>query len=709
MTDQMASTNWVLLCTILVLLMQVGFLWLESGLVRQKSKINVAVKNVADFCVSAAVFWALGFGVMFGVSSAGFFGATDFLFEGSSVNAWDQVFFFFQLAFCGTAVTIVSGAIAERASFRGYIIIALICSALVYPVFGHWAWGGLLTGVPTGWLEKIGFIDFAGSTVVHGIGGWVALAAAIVVGPRLGRFGRNKTIVAHDMSMSIAGAFVLWIGWFGFNGGSVLALDSSVPGVLLNTLMAPAAGGLAGLSISWILQGRPNVGDLINGVLAGLVAVTANCHIVVIQEAFVIGAVGGAVCYAGCRLLERLKIDDAVSAVPVHLVAGIWGTLAVALYGDVAAFGEGVSRVDQFAIQLIGVASAGAYSLAVALPLLWIARQFGLLRVAARDELEGLNISEHAIASPMQVLLKEMEQQARHGDFTKPVKVDQDGDVSLFARGYNRVLKRVASEQAEKDRVLNDLQEAMARAETANIAKSQFLANVSHELRTPLNAILGFSQLINQNADEKGLSAEDKEYLQIVQDSGSHLLGLIVQVLKYTDIESDKLDLNESDFSLAAAVNDVIYKFSDRIKNAGVDLKCDFELVPNLYGDPEAVGQIFVNLISNALKHSQVGQTVAVQIFATSDGRINLVVADDGSGIAAEKLAAIFEPFNQGVPDNSLDKPDGLGLGLAIAKRLADMHGAELFLQSRQGQGTQVTLRFPPERTTRKTEAYQVA
>ena len=699
MTDQLISKNWVLLCTILVLLMQVGFLWLETGLIRQKSKVNVAVKNMADFCVSAAVFWAFGFGLMFGLSQYGLFGFSSFWFQGSTVDAWDQIFFFFQMAFCGTAVTIVSGAIAERVTFRGYILTAFICSAIVYPVFGHWAWGGLLLGTPTGWLEQMGFIDFAGSTVVHGIGGWVALAAAIVVGPRLGRFGRRDNVIRpHDLALAMAGSFILWIGWFGFNGGSVLALDNSVPGILLNTLMAPAAGGIAGLSISWLAHGRPQVTDLVNGVLAGLVAITANCHIVTIQEAFVIGAIGGGICYYTCQLLAYVRIDDAVSAVPVHLAAGIWGTLAVALFGDLSAFGPGIGRLDQFLIQFVGVASAGGYALGVTLPLLWVAHKLGLMRVSPRDEVSGLNISEHDAVSPVQELLQQMEHQARHGDFSQPVRVPADTEASVLAGGYNRVLNRVMREQNEKSRMLKDLDAARLRAESANIAKSQFLSNVSHELRTPLNAIIGFSQVINAGAAESALSPDEREYLNTIQDSSTHLLSLITQVLKFTDIEANKLDLTETEFTLAEVLGDALTFNKTRIDRDKLNVVREFDGSLILRGDRDAVYQICLNILSNAIKSSPPGGMLRIGALATSDGSYDLVFSDSGPGLSAAKLARVMDPFDQGLEHGNLDKPDGLGLGLPIAQRLAQLHGGAVTLQSMEGQGCTVIVRFPPER-----------
>ncbi len=244
---QSIDTIWVLICTILVILMQAGFTCLESGMVRAKNSINVAVKNVMDFCVAGLGFWLVGFGLMFGASAAGFFGLSGFAFQSGGANAsagmaWVMVFFFFQLAFCSTATTIVAGAVAERMSFRGYLITAAVLSMAIYPVFGHWAWGGILAGEAAGWLELRGFIDFAGSTVVHSIGGWIALAAILVMGARIGRFGPDGgRIEPHDMPMATLGMFLLWIGWFGFNGGSTLALDASVPFILVHTMLAAAA------------------------------------------------------------------------------------------------------------------------------------------------------------------------------------------------------------------------------------------------------------------------------------------------------------------------------------------------------------------------------------------------------------------------------------------------------------------------------------
>lgn len=339
------NTIWLLVCTVLVLLMQAGFACLETGLVRAKNSINVAVKNVADFCVASLAFWAVGFGIMFGATAGGIFGTSFFFFDtgpfdGTSA-AWLMAFFFFQLAFCGTATTIVSGAVAERMSFRGYLITAAVLSACIYPFFGHWAWGGFAIDTQMGWLQDLGFVDFAGSTVVHSIGGWVALAAVLIIGPRIGQFDdRKSTSESHNTPVAVFGMFLLWVGWFGFNGGSTLALDVSVPHIMVHTLIAAAAGGVTAMALTWSRRGAPNAVDTLNGVLAGLVAITASAHVVSIGTAMIIGGLGAVAALACQVLLRRLRIDDAVGAVPVHLAAGIWGTLAVALLGDASLWGN---------------------------------------------------------------------------------------------------------------------------------------------------------------------------------------------------------------------------------------------------------------------------------------------------------------------------------------------------------------------------------
>ena len=299
--------------------MQAGFLMLETGLSRLKNSINVAIKNLIDYLVGSFFFFIFGFGIMFGASFNGIFG-TDLFYLENINSGQEYAFFLFQLAFMGTAATIVSGAIAERVKFHAYIIASVMISVLIYPVFGHWAWGG-------GWIQNLGFIDFAGSTVVHSVGGWVALAGVIVVGPRLDKFDKDGTprkISGCDLPASVLGVFILWFGWFGFNGGSTLALTDLVPKILVNTSIAASSGGFSAIFISWMIHKKPSI----NGTLGGLVAITASCNLVSPISSLLIGLGSGIVVILIAYIMEYfLKLDDVVGAFPVHGACGIFGTL----------------------------------------------------------------------------------------------------------------------------------------------------------------------------------------------------------------------------------------------------------------------------------------------------------------------------------------------------------------------------------------------
>jgi Amt family ammonium transporter len=389
---------WILLCSALVFLMQGGFLCLESGLTRRKNSVNVAIKNLADFCLATVVFWTVGFGLMFGLTNSGLVGGSGFLPEFASRSFFEGSFFIFQVMFCGAAVTIMSGAVAERMHFISYLIVALLVSGFIYPVFGHWAWAGLDTGDTNGWLNSMGFVDFAGSTVVHSVGGWMALSVLIIIGPRRGRFSEDGTpnrIAPSNLTIATFGALLLFVGWLGFNGGSTLALSSQVVPILINTLLAASVGAISAAVLGYAVQNRLNVTQFINGCLGGLVAITANCYCVSAVSAVLIGLVGGMIVIGTEQLLEHYRIDDAVGAIPVHLGAGIWGTLAVGLYGDLEILGTGLGRVEQIEVQLLGVVSCGVWTVGVSYCVLRVVNRFLPLRVSAEQEDIGLNLAEH--------------------------------------------------------------------------------------------------------------------------------------------------------------------------------------------------------------------------------------------------------------------------------------------------------------------------
>jgi ammonium transporter len=437
---------WLLLCAALVLLMQAGFTALESGLVRSKNSVHVAIKNFANFLVAASLFWLFGFGLMFGAGEGGLLGTTSFLFDSDS--AFLVAFFLFQLGFIGTATTLISGAVAERMRFGGYLVLATFVAAVTYPVFGHWAWGdaNIAEGIAgsDGWLKQLGFIDFAGSTVVHSVGGWVALAAIIVIGPRIGRFGGGAVpIRGHDLPVTTLGVFILWVGWYGFNGGSTYGFTDEVPAVILNTTLAATFGGLVGLVLTWWLDARPDVVTIMNGSLAGLVGITASANLMTPWQAALIGGIAAVAMQAVSLGLERLQIDDAVGAVPVHLGAGIWGTLAVGLLGDVNAFPTTTSRLEQTGIQLVGIGACFVWAFGLGFVVLSLIDKRFPFRIDRAGELTGLNIAEHGATTEIADLLGDMDEQRRSGDFAQPVRVEPHTEVGQIAAEYNRVLEAI--------------------------------------------------------------------------------------------------------------------------------------------------------------------------------------------------------------------------------------------------------------------------
>ncbi len=710
--------SWLLVCTLFVLMMQAGFVCLETGNVRAKNSVNVALKNIADFCLSSIIFWIFGFGLMFGATYYGFFGTSGFFFEMSNVDipgvspASAGAFFFFQLAFCATATTIVSGAVAERMTLLGYLVTAAILSGFIYPVFGHWAWGGLPLGNADGWLAGIGFVDFAGSTVVHSVGGWVALAAIMVIGARAGRFDEKRPIEGHDLSIAALGVMFLWIGWFGFNGGSTLAFNDAVPGILVNTLLAAAAGGMAGLIGSWGCWGRPAVGHTMNGVLAGLVAITAGAHAVDTASAVLVGIIGGLVCMAAAELLERLKIDDAVAAVPVHLAAGIWGTLAVAIFGDLEILGTGLSRSAQLLAQATGIAVAGAYAFSIGYLTLRVLAAFMPLRVRPRAEQIGLNVAEHGYSSALIDLLGEMHLQERQGDFSSSVLVEPHTEAGLFAEQYNKVRQRFNAEVRKREQTANALEEAKTEAELANATKSQFLASMSHELRTPLNAIIGFSDLIHKETFGPVGNPQYKEYIGDVLGAGKHLLGIINDILDLSKIEANKMELYDEELCVADILEECCRVVSAKANEENIKLHCaPTEHLPALRADARVLRQILLNLLSNAIKFTGAGGEVRLSAELEADGRIAISVTDTGIGISLDNIKRAMAPFGQIADEKSQYIPDGTGLGLPLTRALVELHDGTFVIKSKPDEGTTVTARFPETRVLIKSQekAFSVA
>ena len=400
---------WTLVAAILVFLMQAGFALVETGFTRAKNAANIMMKNLMDFAVGSLAFYVLGAALMFGASkAAGWFGwgGLGMPSLGAGEGVWDWTFLFFQTMFAATAATIVSGAVAERIEFKSYLIYSALVSAVVYPISGHWMWGSLAGESSQGWIEAVGFHDFAGSTVVHSVGGWIALAGAMMLGPRIGKYrhdGKANPIPGHSLVLGTLGVLLLWIGWFGFNPGSYTAGIGSIGRVAMTTNLAACAGTIAALVTAWIIMKKPDLTMALNGSLAGLVAITAPCDQVTCNAAIVIGLVAGVLVVLSVFAMDRIHIDDPVGAVSVHCVNGVWGTLAVGLFAAPEALGYGNTMVGLFygggfkylGVQALGAGATCVWAFGTGLAIFFALKKLGILRVSEKTELKGLDVTEH--------------------------------------------------------------------------------------------------------------------------------------------------------------------------------------------------------------------------------------------------------------------------------------------------------------------------
>jgi Amt family ammonium transporter len=419
------DTVWVLLATFLVFFMNLGFAMVESGLCRAKNTVNILAKNFIVFALSTLSFWVIGFGLMFGDGNP-LAGTSGLLFATGADNspavgeAYKGVYsamswagvpfwakFMFQLVFCGTCATIVSGAVAERIKFASFLVFSLVICAVIYPLIGHWIWGA-------GWLASLGFFDFSGSTVIHSAGGWAALAGILLLGPRIGKYspsGKPKPIYGHNMTSATLGVFVLWFGWFGFNPGSTLSANpEALAHIFMTTNLAAVTGILAATVMSWTLQKKPDLSMILNGCLAGLVAITAPCAYVSVPGAAIIGAIAGVLVVLAVFAWDKLKIDDPVGALSVHLVNGVFGTLALGLFADKSVTAKIGTDSDllsnglflgggfrQLGIQALGVVSVAGFVFVVSIAVWFVIKKVMGLRVKREEELAGLDISEHGM------------------------------------------------------------------------------------------------------------------------------------------------------------------------------------------------------------------------------------------------------------------------------------------------------------------------
>ena len=400
MADVSAALDmiWLVVAAALVFFMQAGFAMVETGLTRAKNASNILMKNLMDFSVGALAYWAIGWALMYGESSGGFIGTSQFFLSGAESATYRD--WFFQVVFAATAATIVSGAMAERTQFKGYLLYSIFISGVIYPISGHWIWSG-------GWLAQMGFHDFAGSTVVHSVGAWAAMVGAIILGARRGKYVKVngkvtvKAIQGHSMPLAALGVFILWFGWYGFNAGSTLSgSDSDIAWVATTTTLAAGAGAIAAMFTSWAWFKKPDPSFSLNGALAGLVGITAGTWVINPLGAVIVGIIAGILVVFSVEFFDKvLHIDDPVGAISVHGVVGAWGTIAVGIFGDLDKIGSGLARGAQIGVQALGVVAVFAWVVVTALVLFGVLKAAKVLRVSETEEMQGLDISEHGSES----------------------------------------------------------------------------------------------------------------------------------------------------------------------------------------------------------------------------------------------------------------------------------------------------------------------
>ncbi len=528
---------WISLSAALVFLMQAGFTLLETGSIRKKNTLNVAIKNMSDLVVSILVFYAVGYGLMFGSSASGLAGSDGF-FLTALETPYDHIFFLFQAMFAGTAATIVSGAVAERMQFSGYLVISVCVALFIYPISGHWVWGD------GGWLAEQGFIDFAGSTVVHAVGGWIALAGVIVLGPRTGRFnddGSINPLTGHDLLLTTIGVFLLWFGWFGFNGGSTLEANESIAGILVNTCLAAAAGGVICLLFYLVFKGQVVIEKMLNGILGGLVAITAGCHIVELGGALLIGASGGLVaCFVDSFLLKVCKVDDPVGAIAVHAGAGTWGTLVLAFFASPKAMGH--SMLDQFVVQLTGVFAVGGWSFLLGLLLFVVLHVFNMVRVSAEHEDIGLNVAEHGAKTVWLDTLQAMRHIIEDNDLTRRVEIEKGTEAGEIARMFNSLLEHFSSS-------LKEMQEGAGEVNCSAKQVRQFVEDTHSQLEQQVENTLLMKHQVDELQQQASHILNQSEHAASASNTADAEIGSASQIMTMSMFAINKMSEIVSHFT----------------------------------------------------------------------------------------------------------------------------------------------------------------
>ena len=632
--DQM----WVLICALFVFFMQAGFICYEVGFIRPKNVVSVAIENIITFVIATLSFFAVGYAIMFGPSFHGFFGS-DFWLGSHLQGSASYVIIFFELMFAGTAVTIFSGSMSERTKTKALIISAIIVGALIYPVYGHWVWGNLYVN-QSAWLHQLGFIDFAGATVVHGTAGWIALAGVLVVGPRKGRWdinGRIKNLGRSNIPFAALGTFILWFSWFGFNGGSLMRFDESIGQILMNTNISASAGVLGAVgTVFFILKHRSYMEAIFSGALGGLVAITASSNILEPIQAFFIGLITGVVVILGSALLEKLRIDDAVGAVSIHAFGSISGILLLALFANEEVLSL-PNRWWQLGIQIFGVFINFIWAFGIGYVMFKIIDRFMGLRVTSDEEEQGLNIVEYSDLYSWQQAIKERTYTEITDELYQRIQ-QQNQELKIKSQ------RIMATQEKERDKIARDLHDGVGQL----LAASK----------------IDMGQLKKNLKDDGQL--EQAERIMGLLDNTVDEIRTVIYNLKPIKLEEE--GLLKSIQKLAAQIEKISYlSFSFQI-NSPIPQLGEIEML-NVY-------RIVQESLSNILKHAKADKVI-IKFDKSKNGAYSISIEDNGTGFDKEN---IYE-----------------GMGMTTMLERTKLLGGNLIIRSQPGAGTKIVLEMPYE------------
>lgn len=639
---------------------QVGFLCLETGMVRSKNNINVAVKNLSDLTLVLVCYGLLGHWILTGH----FLNFEHFPATQEPYNTLPS--FFIYALYCATTMTIVSGPVAERMPIRPYLLLGVMVSSLLSPLLVKWIW------TSDGWLNQLGVLDFAGGTLIHASAGSIALACIIIVGPRKGRFDSETFKGSSNLGLSILGCLFLWLGWLGFNAGSFNNYHELTAHVIWITLLSGALGG--GLYLAWTLvTGHAIIVErFINCILAALVSITAAPHLINSMQALLFSLAGIASYLAISKALEKMKLDDAIDAIGVHLGAGITGSLMLPLFFTQSSFSS----------QLLMITVVCVLSFITSYVTLIIMKKLGVaIRISPKEEETGLNVVEHNASSDLYELIKLMSYHQKTGDLSSGISTDPNTEAGLIAEHYGQTVKTIEKTQKA-------LEEQTRKAKQANEAKSEFLANMSHEIRTPMNGVLGMAQVLETTQ----LDTDQKSMVSTIRNSGQLLMSIINDILDFSKIENGKLQLNLVTCNLLALLTSTLQCHQATAQEKGLNIQLEAEGLKHQWVkiDDVRLTQILGNIIGNAIKFTEIGSiTLRCRSNEINKNKITIYfeIQDTGIGIKQENLLKIFSEFEQ--EDTSTTRQfGGTGLGLTLSQNLAELMGSEIHVKSEVGKGS---------------------